>query len=366
MTEIEDRASADVRGEPADIDAAWMTAALDAAGVARGATVTELRMEGFIGTGQTGRNARFALTWDDPTDRPASVVGKFPSGDPSARAFAFENGTYLNEWTFYSQVAGTLEIRTPVVHVARYDPVTPDFVLIMEDLADSRQGDQFDGLSEDHARLAVAQAVGLHAPRWGNPGLSTLTPDRPSGEEAAVRLGTIYEMMVEPFLDRLGSGLDPDIVDLVRELGPHAVAWSRGTDTPHTVVHLDFRSDNFMFGTHEEAPPLVVVDWQTVTEGNAMWDLAYLIGGSFLPPERARVERGLLEHYRQGMAAAGVEYDAETMWRDYRHGALWGVVMTVIATILAAQTERGDAMLTVMAQRHGRHALDLQSLDLVR
>ena len=33
----------------------------------------------------------------------------------------------------------------------------------------------------------------------------------------------------------------------------------------------------------------------------------------------------------------------------------------LIATILAAQTERGDEMLTVMAQRHGRHALDLDA-----
>ncbi len=60
-------------------------------------------------------------------------------------------------------------------------------------------------------------------------------------------------------------------------------------------------------------------------------------------------------------SSAGVDYDADTLWHDYRLGSLWGVVMTVIATILAAQTERGDEMLTVMAQRHGRHALDLEA-----
>ena len=40
--------------------------------------------------------------------------------------------------------------------------------------------------------------------------------------------------------------------------------------------------------------------------------------------------------------------------------------MTVIATILAAQTERGDRMLTVMGQRHGRHALELDALGALR
>ncbi len=43
--------------------------------------------------------------------------------------------------------------------------------MIMEDLADSRQGDQMLGLTVDEAALAVEQAVGLHAPRWGDPTL---------------------------------------------------------------------------------------------------------------------------------------------------------------------------------------------------
>jgi aminoglycoside phosphotransferase (APT) family kinase protein len=129
---------------------------------------------------------------------------------------------------------------------------------------------------------------------------------------------------------------------------------------------MDFRPDNFMFGTTPEAPPLAIVDWQTVTDGLGMNDLAYLFGGCFEPSVRAQVERDLLAEYRARMAAAGVGYDADTMWRDYRFGSVWGVVMTVIATILAAQTERGDAMLTVMGQRAGRHALDLDAMDLLR
>lgn len=354
-----------VRGEPSDIDAAWMTEALESAGVARGATVTDMTLEGFIGTGQTGRNARFRLTWSDPEGRPASVVGKFPSGDPAARSAAFDTGAYLTEWSFYDQLAHTLTIRTPVCHAARFDAEGRDFVLIMEDLSGSRQGDQFHGLGLDEAALAVEQAVGLHAPRWGDPTIAAFGSHRPKGDEAAAALGMVYGMMVEPFLDRLGHGLDDDIIDLTRALIPSAGAWAMGTDTPRTVVHLDYRPDNFMFGTNPDAPPLAVVDWQTCTDGNAMWDLAYMIGGGFEPNRRSEVERPLLDDYRARMAAAGVDYDSDRMWRDYRHASLWGVVMTVIATILAAETERGNEMLTVMGQRHGRHAIDLQALELV-
>ncbi|HAP78521.1 MAG TPA: hypothetical protein DCR14_20865 [Acidimicrobiaceae bacterium] len=355
----------DVRGDPAHIDEHWLTEALEVAGVAQGAQVTSVELAGFIGTGQTGRNARLHLTWDQPEGRPASVVGKFPSGDANAKMAAFQNGTYENEWAFYHHVAPTLSIRTPHCHVARFDHDTPDFVLIMEDLAGSRQGDQFIGLTVDEAALAVEQAVGMHAPRWGDPTLQQIGNHRPKGADSAMMLGAVYGMMVEPFLDRLGGGLDADIIDLVRALAPKAGQWALGNDTPRTVVHLDYRPDNFMFADSPEAPPLVVVDWQTVNDGLAMMDLAYMIGGSFEPARRAEVERPLLDDWLQRMHAHGIDYSADTMWRDYRLTSLWGVVMTVIATIMAAQTERGDAMLTVMGQRHGRHALDLDALSLL-
>jgi hypothetical protein len=354
-----------VRAEPEHIDGPWLTAALEAAGVARGATVTDVEVAGLIGTGQTGRNARLRLTWDEPEGRPATLVGKFASADDNAKLAAFTNGTYKNEWAFYDQLVHTLSIRTPACHVARYDEATPAFVLVMEDIAGAQQGDQFRGLSLDEADLAIEQAVGLHAPRWGDPTLADFAPERPKGDEAAMMLGMVYQMMVEPFLDRLGPGLDADVIDLVRRLGPVAPAWAAGNDTPRTVVHLDYRPDNFMFGVDDSAPPLVVVDWQTVNHGFAMWDIAYMIGGSFEPTERARVERELIADYLARMAAAGVDYDADTAWRDYRLGAVWGVVMSVIATILAAETERGNDMLTVMAQRHGRHAIDLDSMGLL-
>lgn len=356
----------EVRGEPDALDADWMTQVLDAAGVAGGARVQELRFESFIGTGQTGRNARYSMTWDEPAGRPSSVVGKFPSGDANARMGAFATGTYLTEVSFYGELAPTLGIRIPQCHLAAYDHGKPDFVMIMEDLSESRQGDQMRGLTVDEAALAIEQAVGLHAPRWGDASLATFGSHRPSGDDAAAGLAMAYMMFAEPFLDRLGAGLDADIVELVRAVTPFVQQWVFSIETPRTVAHLDYRPDNFMFGVTPEAPPLVVVDWQTATEGAAMWDLAYMIGGSFEPAQRAAVERGLLDDYRARMQAAGVDYAADALWHDYRLGSLWGVVMTVIATLMAAQTERGDEMLTVMAQRHGRHALDLDVLGVLR
>jgi len=355
-----------VCGEPTEIDAAWMTQALDEAGVARGAKVTHLEFAGFVGTGQMARNARFRLTWDRPEGRPSSLVGKFPSADERARTTGFEQGNYVTEWEFYSNVVDTLTIRTPKCYVARFDEAAQEFVLIMEDMAGSRQGDQLAGLTVDEAALAVDTVVGLHAPRWGDPELRNFVAHRPKGDEWAGMLGGIYEMTMEPMLARLGSRLDPDVVALIEEFKPYAGAWARGVDTPRTLVHIDYRPDNFMFGVEPGAPPLAVVDWQTATDGNALIDVAYCLGACMPPATRAAVEQDMIRSYVRGMQAAGVNLDFDRAWRDYRHASLWGLAMAVIATVLAAETERGNDMLTRMAQYHGRHALDLDAISLLR
>lgn len=156
-----------VRGDPRAIDGPWLTEALEAAGVARGAKVTDVRFDGFIGTGQMSRNGRLGLTWDDPHGRPATVVGKFPTDDRATRASSFANGAYFNECSFYAELAPTVAIRTPRCWVVRFDEDAQDFVLILEDLAGSVQGDQFSGCSDEEISLAIAQAVGLHTPQVG-------------------------------------------------------------------------------------------------------------------------------------------------------------------------------------------------------
>lgn len=358
-----------VCSDPELIAGPWMTEALEEAGVARGATVTDVEFLGCIGTGQTGQNARFALQWSDPTGRPATIVGKFPSGDANARQSAFVNGSYRKEWLFYDRVADTVGVRTPQCYVARYDTSVPDFVLLMEDLCDSCQGDQLDGLTVDQVALAVEQAVALHAPRFGDPALATFLNDglpELTPEQVGQMAQLMYGATLGGFLDRLEDRLDPDVVQLAKDFAPKIARWVQGTDTPPTVIHLDFRADNLLFGTSPEAPPLVVVDWQTVGAGLGASDIAYLVSGSCPDPaDRAAQERDLVEDYRTRMAAEGIEQSADDCWRDYRFGSLWGMIITVIATVAAEQTERGDDMLTAMAQRHGRQALDLDALALV-
>jgi hypothetical protein len=342
-----------------------MTEALEQAGVARGATVTDVHFDGFVGTGQMSRNARFTLTWDDPEGRPATVIGKFPTDDPPTRASSFESGVYFSECSFYDELAATVDIRTPTCWVVRFDEAAQQFVLIMEDLAGSAQGNQFAGCASTELAAAIEQAAALHAPRWGDPTLADAPALQPADDGRADRLEHYYGASVDGCLARLGHRFAPDEAQLIRDFVPLVRRWTAGPGTPHTVVHGDFRPDNFLLGRAPGAPPLAVVDWQTIFKGLGVIDIAYLIGGSFEPEDRRARERELVEEYRVHLCAAGIDYSADDCWRDYRWGTLHGVIISVCAVMMAEQTERGDDMLTLMGTRHARHALDLDALGLL-
>jgi hypothetical protein len=304
------------------------------------------------------------LGWTDPEGRPATVVAKFPSADPPTRATSFQTGAYNNEYNFYVHIAPAVRVRTPICWVAKYDADAQRCVLVMEDLAQSEQGDQFEGCTLAQADLVIEQAVGLHAPRWGQ--TEAFEPlFQPRGGDRSELLTQYYAATLDVCLQRLGPNFDDDVIELLEHFRTAISAWGRRTGAPATVVHGDFRPDNFLFGTTAEAPPVAVVDWQTVNLGPGVTDVAYFLGGAFPRHERAEIERDVLEGYRQRLNAAGVDYSAGDCWQDYRWATLHGVVISVLASSMAAQTERGDRMLSLMAIRAAQHAIDLEALDLI-
>ncbi len=67
-----------------------------------------------------------------------------------------------------------------------------------------------------------------------------------------------------------------------------------------------------------------------------------------------------IRRIQEALEAAGItDYSWERAWNDYRRGVYAGFAVTVIASMMVQQTERGDEMFTAMARRHARHAVDL-------
>ncbi|MEY2404504.1 MAG: hypothetical protein QOD38_2055, partial [Acidimicrobiaceae bacterium] len=76
-------------------------------------------------------------------------------------------------------------------------------------------------------------------------------------------------------------------------------------------------------------------------------------------------EDDLVRAYHGALRSAGVDLDWDDCWQQYRRYAFAGLVMAVAASMLVKQTERGDHMFMAMANRHGRHALDLEAEALI-
>src|SRR6185369_11638130 len=133
---------------------AWVTDALRASGVIESASVVAIEQTP-VGTGQMCDSVRLGLTYDGPTDGPATVIAKLPAADETSRATALSLRSYENEVRFYQQLAPDLPIRTPGVFHADIDVETASFILLLEDMAPASQGDQLAGCSPEVAKVAV-------------------------------------------------------------------------------------------------------------------------------------------------------------------------------------------------------------------
>lgn len=339
---------------PDDIDAAYLTRALRAAGLVRPSSEAVVRTveRHRIGTGQMGSSVRYLLAWepDDPF-LPRSVVGKFPSDDERSRA-AGAAGAYAKELGFYRDLQPRLEVPTPQPIVAELDPSTSGFVLLMTDLRGSVQGDQLAGCDLELAGLAAETVATLHAPTWGRADEVVAHGWIPEPSMARVEEHRqLLRFFLPGFRVQLGDRLSADDLALGGWIAEHFIDLAVAQPLPRCIVHNDFRLDNLLIDGSSGTRSLTVVDWQTIGVGAGPVDVAYFVGTGLHTEPDAASERALVERYRVRLGELGVSAAADDVWRSYVLGSASGYVMAVIASQLVVRTERGDAMFALMASR---------------
>ena len=351
---------------PAAVTPAWLTAVLRRAGRLDSAQVDHFDPT-IVGTGQMGASVRYTLKYDrDAPQAPRSVVCKFASDDLISRSTGVAMRTYEVEVNFYGQLARTVDIRTPACHFADIDLATGEFVLVMEDLAPSVQGDQLAGCTPDQAALAMDELAKLHAPRWNDrrlADLAWLNRNTPATLEVSASL---LPGLLPGFVERYAARLEPEYLALGEQLMTNIGTWLRGRAEPFVIQHGDYRLDNMLFGTPAGGYPLTVVDWQTVVWGPPLADASYFLGAGLTVEDRRAHERALLRQYYDALRARGIEgLSWERCWRDYRRYAFSGLLMAIGASMMVVQTERGDAMFMTMARRHGAQIVDLEAEEFL-
>jgi aminoglycoside/choline kinase family phosphotransferase len=292
------------------------------------------------------------------------LVAKLAEGDEDARRRVAVG--HRCEVGFYSQLAGTLAVRTPVCWYSAISDDAREFTLILEDLAPRTPGRQVEGCSSDQATGALRNLAALHAARWNDASLRDLDFLIPLTWDRAEFLGDLAVKATEQFVRRFASQLHDGDVATLREAAGALAGWQMSRSEPFALLHGDYRLDNLMF------PPtgddVVAVDWQSMSIGLPGRDLAYFIGTGLTIDQRRATEEKLVSVYHAELRRLGVkEYTAERCFQDYRLGQLHGPMITVIGCMTATGVPSpwADDMFLAMARRSSAAIRDLGSLDLI-
>lgn len=350
---------------PSDVDAAWLTRALNAAGVdATVATVARRRLG--EGAGLMSDLETLDVTYESGHG-PSVLIYKRPADVEANRAVASTFDLYRREVLFYRDVAGLTSARTPEVFYAEIDGT--DFALIIEDLSAYEIGDQIEGCDPERAAAVMRWMGRLHASFWDrvdDPVVQFLPLVYPSYSSDGMTQGVEFGWgpMAEHFAEVVPAEI-AGLKDRYLAALPRIFEWM--AEGPLTVIHGDVRMDNLFFGTDVGQEPLIAVDWQGALLGRAAQDLGYFMSGNLPVEVRREYERALIAAWHDELVAAGVTgYDADDAWQDYRRGTLftWAHAVVISGTLDHAN-ERGRRWVTEMLRRAVAAFEDLQLIDLL-
>ena len=343
-----------------EVTAEWLTSALQSSGtLPAGASVAEVSIDpAAAGIGFMGEVGMVGVTYEgDAADAPASVVVKFPTASPDVMAMMRPTRVYEREHRFYAELASETPLRTPdIYHVTcntSDDPeVAEEYILVMEDLGDLTIGDQVAGLSAEQTASALRGLATHHAHFWNAAnGLAEATFIPPINGALNKAGEGIYNASIDGFKEVFGSALRPEMVPIADVYGSnHPLLLDRFAAMPTTLVHFDFRADNLFFQDDGE---VVVIDWQSISQGGGAADVGYLLGQNLHTDVRREHEDELLHVYHDTLLANGVTgYEYDEFFDAYRLGLVYGWVIPVFAVgSLDSSSERAMALWTAVIER---------------
>lgn len=346
-----------IMADPADITSEWLTQVLHQNGYDASVNSFEYKQ---IGTGQMARCFRFSMDVVGDESAPRSLIGKFNSADPATREMAAGGGAYTSELMFYRELAPNLPIATPRCYYAEINKEGVNFTLLLEDMSPAIQGDQLKGCSLAVAEQAVDGLASMHAATWNDEALRSASwlPDG-KGHLEMTRDG-VKECAPE-FIRRLGSRLENDVLELAGMMANHFDKLIQLLEShPDAVIHNDYRADNLLIDETIQPPSVTAVDWQTISFGKPLQDVAYFIGASLPTDLRRENEMDLLKRYYRQLCSSGVvDFSWEDCLEGYKLGCFSGLAMAVNAFVFVEETDRGTKMFMTMARLHAKQILDL-------
>jgi hypothetical protein len=370
-----------------EVTAEWLTEALREGGHLPEGRVSEVEVStDGIGIGYISETVRLIPTYEGADgSAPASIVAKLP--------VPVDFPDYLKPWAaqavetelhFYPEAGGDCAARVPRCYGAAFEGWR-SYALLLEDLSELQTLSQMESCPRDRADVAVEMLGALHAQWWESDrlrGASWLpSPERQSELNTPLVEGG-WELFAEQVVPRVDPAFLPVGERLVREF---AGIFARGAASAATLVHGDFRIENFLLGKPGTPDEVVFIDWQLSGYGSGLRDMAYFVSQGFSPHERREVEDDLIATYHASLMAHGVTgYSLAQCHEDYRLGLLWSMYAPIIGMTGMAEREppppdapeeerkafdemieTGVALVTVMAERNIVAVMDTKAGELL-
>jgi hypothetical protein len=339
---------------PSDLTASWLSTVI-------GAEVVDFAVE-RIGTGQMSECYRVLLTYAESGEAqpggPESVVLKVAATDPVSRQTGSALGLYEREVCFYRDVAPGLGGPIAPCYHAAVDATTGAFDLLLGDAGPALTGDEIAGATTEQAEIAVVELGRLHGPLLGDTALA----QAPWLNREAPLNQAMITSLYAGFVERYGDQIAPEHRVVCERLVAAFDAYLAGeAGRIQGLVHGDYRLDNMLFGTAGADRALTVVDWQTVSWGAPMADLAYFLGCALRTQDRRAHYDAFLRAYHEALGSAAPITLGEVR-EGVRRQSFFGVMMAIVSSMLVERTERGDRMFITMLQRHCDHVLDTDAV----
>lgn len=353
---------------PEDITSEWLTDALRSSDIITTSSVTSIDAGGTAaGHGFTGQIARLSVTYDSREEgTPDTIIAKFPSYDPAIRMAVTDSAmSYEREVRCYENLLGHVTLSTPRRYHSAYDPESGECILLLQDLAPARFGDNVGNPSREDVESAIRAIGKFHADFWESPRLVDMDWMPGFAQDVEVRQRTFREAQ-GPFLSTWSKFLQPATIEIVNRLGGSLARIRRQLSRPpRTILHGDYRLDNLAFDGSGSGP--TVIDWQAPSIGRGVADIAYFIVYCIEPKERRLLEPELLKLYHSVLVEHGVdEYEFEACVEDYRLSIAANMLRTVrVGGAFDYSADRAQALLRSILYRVETALADHRVAELV-
>lgn len=326
-----------------------------------------------IGHRSSGTSLREALTvtYDEAGQQAGLPNAVYAKSTPSIvnRLLLGITGAAAAEARFYETIRPELTLGTPAGYHGSADAKTCRSMILMEDIAATRQAIFGDAttlhVSRSDAEQMMDEMARYHGAMWQDPRLQGAWPEVIDARawqrvfNDKIRMDRLAVAMIK----RVAKLVPPELIDRRKDIRPaFAKALDINVSSPATLIHQDVHPANwFRLPTGD----VHLYDWQAIAAGHWSLDVSYALSSCLDVEDRRAWERDLIEIYLDRLGHHGGQPEPfDQAFLAYRQQMLHGLVFWLYTWMMGkvAPLQPHDHT-TKLVERTSQAVVDLETLD---